>query len=171
MHRPLSLEVRELRPDEFDLVWPIFHTVISTGDTYAYPPDLPIEEARKIWAAPPARAFVAELDAAVVGTYMLRPNQPGLGNHVANAGYMVAPEARGQGIARALCEHSIGTARQAGFTAMQFNFVVSSNEGAVRLWQRCGFRNVGQVPGAFRHRERGPTGVFIMHRFLSPEAV
>jgi GNAT superfamily N-acetyltransferase len=125
-----------------------------------------LEEGRRIWTAAPARAFVAELDGAVVATYSVRPNQPGLGDHVANAGYMVEPAARGQGIARVLCEHSMETARQAGFTAMQFNFVVSSNEGAVRLWQRCGFRIVGQVPGAFRHRERGPTDVYIMHRFL-----
>lgn len=170
MHTQLSLEIREIRPDEFDLVWPIFHAVISTRDTYAYPPDLTIDEARKSWTAAPARAFVAEIDGAVVGTYTLRPNQPGLGNHVANAGYMVAPAARGQGIARMLCEHSIETARHAGFTAMQFNFVVSSNEGAVRLWQRCGFSIVGRVPSAFRHGEHGPTDVFIMHRSLSPEA-
>jgi ribosomal protein S18 acetylase RimI-like enzyme len=161
-----ALSIREIRPDEFELVWPLFHTVLAAGDTYAYSPGLGVEEARKIWTAPPARAFVAELDGGVVATYSLRPNQPGLGDHVANAGYMVEPAARGQGIARALCEHSIETARQAGFTAMQFNFVVSSNEAAVRLWQRCGFRIVGQVPGAFRHRERGATDVFIMHRFL-----
>ena len=169
MHAQLSLKIREIRPDEFDLVWPIFRTVIATGDTYAYSPDMTIDEARKLWTTPPARAFVGELQGTVVGTYTLRPNQPGLGNHVANAGYMVAPVARGQGIARMLCEHSIEIARHAGFTAMQFNFVVSSNEGAVRLWQRCGFDIVGRVPGAFRHRERGPTEVFIMHRFLSPE--
>ncbi|HEY7637379.1 MAG TPA: GNAT family N-acetyltransferase [Gemmatimonadales bacterium] len=152
-------------------MWPIFHAVISTGDTYAYSPDLTVDEARTIWTTPPARAFLAELDSTVVGTYCLRPNQPGLGDHVANAGYMVAPAARGQGIARALCEHSMQTARQAGFRAMQFNFVVSSNESAVRLWQSCGFRIVGQVPAAFRHHQRGPTDVFIMHRFLSPEPV
>ena len=170
MQRQPSLTVREIGPGEFDLVWPIFHSVISTGDTYAYPPDLRIDEARTSWTSPPARAFIAELDGAVVGTYTLRPNQPGLGNHVANAGYMVAQAARGQGIARTLCEHSLEIARQAGFSAMQFNFVVSSNESAVRLWQRCGFRIVGQVPAAFRHPERGLTDVFIMHRFLSPEA-
>jgi GNAT superfamily N-acetyltransferase len=170
MPTPTSLTIREIRPEEFELVWPIFHAVVSSGDTYAYSPDLALGAARTLWAGPPARAFVAELEGAVVGTYSLRPNQPGLGNHVANAGYMVAPEARGQGIARALCEHSMDTARGAGFTAMQFNFVVSSNEGAVRLWHRCGFRVVGQVPRAFRHRERGPTDVFIMHRFLSPDA-
>jgi GNAT superfamily N-acetyltransferase len=168
--KQLSLKIREIRSDEFELVWSIFHDVISTGDTYAYPPDLSIDEARISWTAPPARAFLGEHDGAVVGTYTLRPNQPGLGNHVANAGYMVTPAARGQGIARMLCEHSIENARHAGFTAMQFNFVVSSNEGAVRLWQRCGFSVVGRVPGAFRHGEHGPTDVLIMHRFLSPEA-
>jgi GNAT superfamily N-acetyltransferase len=166
MRTQLALKIREIRPDEFDLVWPLFHSVLAAGDTYAWAPDMSLEEGRRIWTAAPARAFVAELDGAVVATYSVRPNQPGLGDHVANAGYMVEPAARGQGIARALCEHSMETARQAGFTAMQFNFVVSSNEGAVRLWQRCGFRIVGQVPGAFRHRERGAMDVFIMHRFL-----
>lgn len=161
-----ALKVREIGSDEFDLVWPIFHAVVAAGDTYVFSPDLQLDEARRIWTTPPARAFVAELEGSVVGTYMVRPNQPGLGDHVANAGYMVAPEARGQGIARRLCEHSIEIARAAGFTAMQFNFVVSSNESAVRLWQRCGFDIVGRVPGAFRHRELGPTDVLIMHRVL-----
>jgi len=101
-----------------------------------------------------------------VGGYTLRPNQPGLGNHVANAGYMVAPNARGQGIASRLCEHSLEQARYAGFTAMQFNFVVSSNAAAVRLWQRHGFVIVGQLPGAFRHVTLGPTDVYVMHRHL-----
>lgn len=166
MPTPSALEVREIGSDEFDLVWPIFHAVVAAGDTYVFSPDLQLDEARRIWTTPPARAFVAELEGSVVGTYMVRPNQPGLGDHVANAGYMVAPEARGQGIAHRLCEHSIEIARAAGFTAMQFNFVVSSNESAVRLWQRCGFDIVGRVPGAFRHRELGPTDVLIMHRVL-----
>ena len=166
MNDRLAVKIREIRPGEFDLVWPIFHTVISTGDTYAYSPSLTVDEARKIWTAPPARAFLAELEGVVVGTYVLRPNQSGLGDHVANAGYMVAPAARGQGIARKLCEHSMAAARKAGFKAMQFNFVVSSNEGAIRLWQRCGFSIVGRVPQAFRHSKHGPTDVLIMHRFL-----
>jgi ribosomal protein S18 acetylase RimI-like enzyme len=102
----------------------------------------------------------------VVGAYCLRPNQTGLGDHVANAGYMVAPEARGRGIASAMCVHSLDAARAAGFEAMQFNFVATSNEGAVRLWQRHGFAIVGRVPGAFRHRRLGPTDVLVMHRFL-----
>ena len=102
----------------------------------------------------------------VLGVYMLRPNQPGLGDHVANCGYMVAPAARGQGVASAMCKHSLAEAHRAGFTAMQYNFVVSSNEGAVRLWCRHGFAIVGRVPAAFRHARLGPTDVFVMHRAL-----
>ena len=102
----------------------------------------------------------------MVGTYCLRPNQAGLGDHVANAGYMVAPAARGRGIARSLCAHSLEVARAAGFRAMQFNSVVASNEAAIRAWRSQGFAIVGRVPAAFRHRRRGLTDVLVMHRFL-----
>ena len=158
--------IREIDAGGFSLAWPIFREVIAGGDTYAYPPDLGEDEARAMWTTPPSRCFVAERDGAVLGLYMLHPNQPGLGDHVANCGYMVAPDARGQGIASAMCEHSLDEARRAGFTAMQYNFVVSSNEGAIRLWQKHGFAIVGRVPGAFRHAHLGPTDVFVMHRSL-----
>jgi ribosomal protein S18 acetylase RimI-like enzyme len=162
--RPLA--VREIGGDEFECVWPLFHEVVGAGDTYSYSPDMTLEEARALWTTPPARCFVAEEFGEVVGAYCLKPNQPGLGDHVANAGYMVAPAARGRGIARRLCEHSLAVARAAGFLAMQFNFVAVSNEGAVRLWQRHGFQIVGRVPEAFRHRSLGLTDVLVMHRKL-----
>lgn len=150
----------------FDRAWPIFREVIAAGDTYAYAPDLEQAQARAMWTTAPSRCFVA-LDAGEpVGLYMLRPNQPGLGDHVANAGYMVAPPARGRGVASAMCLHSLEQARSMGFTAMQFNFVVSSNRGAVRLWEQHGFSIVGRVPGAFRHAILGPTDVLVMHRHL-----
>ena len=160
------LEIREIQAEEFGLVWPIFHAVVAAADTYAYDPAMTLEEARRLWTRPPARCFVAGEDGVVVGAYCLRPNQGGLGDHVANAGYMVAPDARGRGIASAMCVHSLDVARAAGFQAMQFNFVAVSNEGAVRLWQRHGFAIVGRVPAAFRHRHLGPTDVLVMHRFL-----
>jgi len=163
------IHIREIASDEFRLVWPIFQAVVAGGDVFAPAPDTSFEDARRFWSAPPARTFVAERDHAVVGSYMLRPNQPGLGSHVANAGYIVAPSARNRGIARALCGHSLATAAAAGFVAMQFNYVVATNEGAVRLWQRCGFDIVGRVPGAFRHQRLGPVDVLIMHRWLAPE--
>jgi GNAT superfamily N-acetyltransferase len=162
----LSLEIREIGADEFDRVWPISSTVVAAGDTYIYDPAISFEEARGLWATPPARCFEAMDRGEIVGTYCLKPNHVGLGSHVANAGYMVAPEARGRGIGGALCEHSLEVARRSGFLAMQFNLVVISNEVAVRLWQKHGFRVVGRVPGAFRHARLGLTDVLIMHRFL-----
>jgi ribosomal protein S18 acetylase RimI-like enzyme len=165
-HTSVSLQIREIAAAEFGLVWPIFHAVVAAGDTYAYAPDMTLDQARALWTTPPARCFVAVDAGVVVGAYCLRPNQVALGDHVANAGYMVAPESRGRGIASAMCAHSLETARAAGFLAMQFNFVAASNEGAIRLWRRHGFEIVGRVPEAFRHRRRGLTDVVIMHRRL-----
>jgi len=158
--------IREIPAAEFGIVWPMFQSVIAGGDTYSYAPDTPFEEVRASWAEPPNRTFVAERDGRVVGCYRLCANRPGLGDHVANCGYMVAADARGQGIASAMCEHSLEEARRAGFTAMQFNYVVASNTTAVKLWQRHGFAIVGTVPRAFRHATLGPTDIHVMHRFL-----
>ncbi|HEU4663927.1 MAG TPA: GNAT family N-acetyltransferase [Dokdonella sp.] len=161
-----ALVIREIDADGFARAWPIFRAVVAAGDTYSYPPDIDEAQARAMWTTPPSRCFVAERDGEALGLYMLRPNQPGLGDHVANCGYMVSPHARGQGIASAMCVHSLEEARRTGFSAMQYNFVVSSNDTAVRLWQRHGFAIVGRVPGAFRHARLGPTDVFVMHRAL-----
>ena len=161
-----SLDIRAAQAHDFAAIWAIFHAVVASGDTYAYAPETTMAEARRIWMEPPAVAFVAERSGRIVGTYALRPNQPGLGDHVANCGYMTHPDARGQGIGAALCAHSLQAARERGYTAMQFNYVVASNEGAVRLWQQHGFAIVGRAPGAFRHRTLGPVDVLIMHRQL-----
>lgn len=162
-----ALRIREIGPNEFRLVWPIFQAVVAGGDVFAQPPDTTFEQARHMWSEPPTRAFVAERDGAVVGSYMLRPNQPGLGSHVANAGYTVSPSARNQGIARTLGEHSLKVAAEAGFAAMQFNFVVATNDTAIRLWTSLGFETVGRVPRAFRHATLGFVDVLIMHRGLT----
>ncbi len=161
-----GLVLRQIGADEFARVWPFFRAIVAAGDTYTYAPDLSLEQARAMWTTPPARCFVAEREGQVLGCYRLAPNYPGPGDHVANGSYMVAPAARGQGVASALCEHSLNQARQAGFSAMQFNCVVASNNTAVRLWQRHGFRIVGTVPGAFRHAQLGPTDIHVMHRTL-----
>ena len=160
------LHIHEIDAAEFVRVWPIMQAVIAPGDTYNYPADLSFEEAREMWTTAPSRCFVAEADGDVLGFYKLRLNQPGRGDHVANASYMVSPTARGRSVASTMCEHSLEQARRAGFSAMQFNFVVSSNVTAVRLWQRHGFAIVGQVPGAFRHAQLGPTDIYVMHRTL-----
>jgi len=162
----VSLDIREIDAGEFDLVWPIFRDVVAAGDTYSYAPDTSFDEARAMWTTAPTRCFVALIGGQPAGCYMLKPNQPGLGSHVANAGYMVAPQARGQGLAGKLCEHSLATARAAGFLAMQFNFVVSTNEVAVKLWRKHDFQIVGTVPKAFRHATLGLVDIHVMHRVL-----
>jgi ribosomal protein S18 acetylase RimI-like enzyme len=161
-----NLVVREIGAQEFHLLWPIFHDVVAAADTYSYPPDIGFDEAQRLWTGAGTRCFIGTIENDCVGGYMLHPNQPGLGNHVAHAGYMVATRFRGRGIAGLLCEHSLAQARAAGFGAMQFNCVVSTNQVAVRLWQKHGFSIVGRVPKAFRHSRDGLVDVFVMHRFL-----
>jgi L-amino acid N-acyltransferase YncA len=158
--------IRAATEADWAAIWEMFHQVIAAGDSFAYDADTPEEVAHKLWIVPPAHAFVAELDGRVLGTYYVRPNQPGRGAHVANAGYMVTSKARGQGIASALCAHSIETARRLGFRAMQYNFVVSTNAAAIRVWQKHGFVVVGRVPAAFRHASLGFVDVLVLHRDL-----
>jgi L-amino acid N-acyltransferase YncA len=161
-----GLAIREASGLDQDTVWEIFHAVVAGGDTYVFDPETPRDEALEYWFHPGTRTYVAESGGRVVGTYILRPNRPGLGSHVANAAFMVSPSARGLGTGRAMGEHCLDEARRLGYRAMQFNFVVSTNEAAVTLWQRLGFTIVGTLPGAFRHRTRGFVDAYVMFRTL-----
>jgi L-amino acid N-acyltransferase YncA len=157
------MKIRAAAQADRAAIWKIFHEVVAAGDTYAIDPEMSREDALAYWFSADTRTYVAESTVGVVGTYILRPNQSGGGSHVANAAFMVAPEARGQGIGRAMGEHCLSEARRLGFRAMQFNFVVSTNESAVRLWQQLGFEIVGTLPGAFYHPENGYVDVYVMY--------
>jgi ribosomal protein S18 acetylase RimI-like enzyme len=158
--------IRSATEADWPAVWELFRFVAATGDAFAYDEHTSEETARKLWFDSPATCCVAEVEGQFAGTYYLRPNQPGRGNHVANAGYMVAPKFRGRGLASALCEHSLDTARRLGFTAMQFNFVVASNTAAVRVWEKHGFAVIGRLPNAFRHADLAFVDVLVMYRKL-----
>ena len=160
------MKIRKADEADRDAIWKIFHGVVAAGDTYAIDPDMSREEALAYWSAADTQTYVAESTGRVVATYILRPNQSGGGSHIANAGFMVAPDARGQGIGRAMGEHCLSEARRLGFRAMQFNFVVSTNESALRLWEDLGFKIVGTLPGAFRHPGKGYVDVYVMFRSL-----
>lgn len=149
-----------------DAIWPVIEPVIRAGDVYTLPREMCREEALEYWFSNGHEVFVAEENGTVVGTYYLRANQRGGGDHVANCGYATASVATGRGVARAMCTHSLEYARRRGFRAMQFNFVVSTNERAVRLWQSFGFEIVGTLPKAFLHPERGYVDAFVMYREL-----
>jgi L-amino acid N-acyltransferase YncA len=160
------INIRRARESDFEAIWRIFQQVVRRGDTYTYDPETTREQAHSIWMADDVKTYVASIDEQVVGTYILKPSQPGLGSHVANAGYMVKAVEQGKGVGRAMCEHSLAEARGAGFLSMQFNMVVSTNEAAIALWKKMGFSIVGTNPKAFRHRELGLVDTYVMHRAL-----
>jgi L-amino acid N-acyltransferase YncA len=161
-----QLKIRSAADSDRDAIWNIFHEIVSVGDTYALDPGMSREEALAYWFGAGTHTYIAENDRRVVGTYILRANQPGPGSHVANAAYMVAKDARGLGVGRKMAEHSFSEARRLGFRAMQFNFVVSTNTSAIHLWQQLGFKIVGTLPGAFRHPKAGYVDVYVMFRSL-----
>ena len=164
-----NMIIREATEADFPQIWQIFHEVVSAGDTYAYELDTSESEAHHQWMVAPAKTFVAEDNGVVLGTYYIKKNHPGPGSHVCNCGYMVSGEARGRGLATAMCEHSQDIARELGFKAMQFNLVVETNAGAARLWQKLGFEIVGTIPKAFHHPDRGYVGAYVMFKWLDDD--
>ncbi len=158
------ISVRPATGADHSAIWGILKPIFRAGDTYTISPNISQTDALAYWTA--HDTFVAEEDGKVLATYYLRPNQQGGGAHVCNCGYATALDARGRGLASAMCAHSLDTARDKGFRAMQFNFVVSANTGAIRLWEKHGFDTVGRLPRAFHHPEKGEVDALVMHRFL-----
>ena len=162
------MNIREAQLSDWEAIWPIFHEIVKSADTYAYDPDTTKQQGEKIWLTSPRKTFVVEEDGNILGTYYIKTNQAGPGNHVCNCGYMVSSSARGRGIATAMCKHSQQIALQLNYQAMQFNFVASSNEGAVRLWTNLGFNTVGRLPNAFHHPSKGYVDALVMFKWLEP---
>lgn len=158
--------IRKATPSDAPAIAAIIMPIIREGKTYALDPDLSEPEALAYWMRHDQETFVAEQDGQVVGTYYMRQNQAGGGRHVCNCGYMTLAAATGRGIARRMCQHSMDEAKSRGYRAMQFNFVISTNERAVRLWQSLGFAIVGRLPAAFRHPVHGYVEALVMYRLL-----
>ena len=161
------ISIRLAGPEDFDQVWPLLRDVFRAGDTYAVDPDISRDAALAYWMTQAAATYVATDEGRVVGTYYIKTNQAGGGAHICNCGYIVAPAARGQGLAAQMCLPSQDQARAMGYLAMQFNFVLASNAGAVRLWHRLGFATIGTIPDAFRHPEQGFVAAHVMHKRLT----
>ena len=161
------MEIRNYRESDWCQVWPIIETVFRAGETYAFPPGITEQEAHKAWIETPQETYVATKgDGEILGTYYIKPNQPGLGSHVCNCGYIVSEGARGKGLASKMCEHSQQVAVDLGFRAMQYNLVVSTNAGAIRLWQKHGFQIIGNLPKAFKSKSAGYVDALVMYKEL-----
>jgi ribosomal protein S18 acetylase RimI-like enzyme len=158
--------IRPATAADANAIWSIIGPVIRAGETYALDRDMSEAEAVRYWTGEGKETFVAEADGQIVGTYYLRANQAGGGRPVANCGYMTSAAAQGRGVAWTMCTHSLERAREQGFRAMQFNFVVSTNERAVRLWETMGFEVVGRLPKAFEHPTEGFVDALVMWREL-----
>lgn len=163
--------IREAVESDFDDIWPIFHEITSAGETYTYPVDISKDEAKKLWMDLPRKTFVVVDNDNVLGTYYIKTNQSGPGSHVCNCGYMVSSQARGKGIAAMMCEHSQKVAINLGYKAMQFNFVASSNTGAIRLWHKLGFKTVGTLPKAFHHPILEYIDALVMYKWLEEKTL
>lgn len=161
------MTIRFATDDDKETIWAILEPMIRRGETYPLPRDMSKVQALEFWFAAGNETFVWQDGGGILGTYFLRANQRGGGAHVANCGYLTAAGAEGRGIARAMCLHSLQRARESGFRAMQFNFVVSTNERAVKLWKSLGFEVVGQLPGVFQHPEQGFVDALVMYQKLS----
>ena len=161
------MEIRKASIADFENIWPIFQSIVRAGTTYPYDPATSEKQARHIWMEVPHSTYILQENRQTLGTYYIKANQPELGAHICNCGYMVAQKARRRGLGRMLCLHSMDTARELGFLAMQFNLVVSTNTTAVHLWQKLGFSRIGTIPKAFNHTEHGLVDAYIMYRQLA----
>jgi ribosomal protein S18 acetylase RimI-like enzyme len=160
------VEIRKAQEKDQDAIWEISREVIATGDTYTFSPDSTKEQMLAFWMGKDRHTYVAVDDEKVLGMFLIKDNQPGLGAHIANAAYMVSEKAEGKGIGKSMCLYSLDEAKRLGYLAMQFNIVIKSNERAVKLWQKLGFQIIGEIPEAFRHKQLGLTNAYIMYRKL-----
>lgn len=160
------MKISEITKDDFELFWPVFKEIVSAQETYAFDPEIDFELAYNLWCVSPQKSYVVKDNEAILGTYYIKANASGPSSHISNCGYMVSPESRGKGVARQLCLHSQAVAIELGYSAMQFNSVVSSNEIAINLWKKLGFNVIGIIPSAYKHKKLGLIDSFIMHKQL-----
>ncbi|MBC3767096.1 GNAT family N-acetyltransferase [Neptunicella marina] len=163
----MTFSIRPYHPQDWPPLWRLLQPVFAAGETYAFATDISEQQAKKVWVEMPEYCWVVEdANHNLVGTYYLRTNHPGPGSHVCNCGYIVSPEARGRGLASQMCEHSQQHALSLGYRAMQFNFVVSSNQGAIRIWKKHGFDIVGTIPNAYNSKSLGFVDAYVMFKTL-----
>ncbi len=161
------INIREFQETDWAETWAILEPVFRAGETYAFSPDITAEEAYNVWIAAPAATFLAvDSNDTILGTYYIKPNQPALGAHVCNCGYIVAEKSRGRGLAALMCDHSQIQAVSMGFLAMQYNLVVETNESAIHLWKKKGFEIIGTLPKSFRHNRLGLVDAHVMYKLL-----
>jgi L-amino acid N-acyltransferase YncA len=165
-----QLSFRRATAADASEMWAIIEPILATGDTWVFaPPKTPLDRIQMLdyWLSNEKYTYVCIAENQIVGIFFIKENQPDLGNHIANAGYMTHLNWRGRGIGYAMGAYSLEEARRLGFEGMQYNIVIKTNEGAVRLWQRLGFEIVGTLPKVFRHPTLGRVDAYVMFQSLN----
>ncbi len=160
------VQISEITKSDFEAFWPVFKEVVLAQETYAFDPEIDFETAYNLWCLSPHKSYVIKENGLVLGSYYIKANASGPSSHISNCGYMVSPISRGKGVARKLCLHSQQVALELGFSAMQFNSVVSTNEIAIKLWEKLGYKVIGTIPNAYKHKHLGFVDSFIMYKQL-----
>ncbi|MFL0683490.1 MAG: GNAT family N-acetyltransferase [Algoriphagus aquaeductus] len=161
-----EISFRKAQEEDKDSLWQLIQPIIRKGGTYVFDPQISEESMMKYWLNSDKKTFVAESDGEILGTFYIKPNQPDLGNHICNAGFMVSEKASGKGLGKAMGKFALGEARRLGYLGMQFNFVIKTNENAVKLWKSLGFEVIGEIPEAYRHPQLGLVPALIMYQKL-----
>ena len=161
-----AINIRKATSTDHDAIWSIIKQVVASGDSYAFAPNSNRIDLLNYWCGQNKHTFVATINQEILGTFVIQDNFPGLGSHIANAGYMTAPHASGRGIGTMMGQQSLVIAKELGYYAIQFNLVIKSNERAVRLWKKLGFEIIGEIPDAFQHQTLGLTNAYIMWQKL-----
>lgn len=161
------LEISEIKLDDFKEIWPLLQPTFAAGETYPLPMDVTADAVKTYWFSADKRVFAARLEnGEVVGTYYIRPNQPGLGAHICNAGFVVSGKHGGQGIGTAMGRHALETAKKWGYRGMQFNLVAANNLPSLRIWEKLGFEKIGKVPEAFYYKGQKFVDAYILFKRL-----
>lgn len=161
------MNIRKAVETDYNQIWELFSRVIKTGDTYVFNPNTQKADLKKHWLADYMETFIIEDSShQIAGTYIIKPNQIDLGNHIANCSYMVHPNMQGKGIGKKLCEHSLMVAKKSGYKGVQFNIVVSTNKAAIQLWKKFGFEIIGTTPNGFRHATLDFVDTYIMYKSI-----
>lgn len=161
------IKISHLPKEDFHRIWHVFQAVLANGRTYALPDTMDLDEAATLWCTGERTAYIAEDEAGqVIGTFYLRANMPGPGSHIANGGIMIAHEMRGKGYGMALAQEMIAKAKASGYRAIQFNNVVETNTASLAIWKQLGFSEIGCVPEAFQHKDKGLVDSFILYKKL-----
>lgn len=162
----MDISIRSAASSDLAGIWMILEPVIRAGGTYVFAQDSSKDKMLTYWLGNDKKTYVAEYEGRLVGTFYIKSNQPDFGDHICNAGFVVNPDFSGKGIGRAMGVFALREARRLGYLGMQFNFVIKSNDRAVRLWESLGFEILGEIPDAYRHPSLGLVPALIMYQAL-----